>query len=411
MPLIITALLFLVVGLIIGIIIGRLLAGGAVAQQLQDAHRTIERTQAELTYKQQKLEEQKTDIERIGEKFATQFKILAGNIVEEKTKIFTEQQQHNLKTILDPLKENIQTFKKEFEDKFLVESKDRSSLSEQIKQMLQLNQSLADQANNLTNALRGNVKQQGNWGEMILESILEYAGLKRDIHYTVQARSQNTEGQIIQPDVIVRYPDERAIVIDAKVSLVHYEAYCATTDTLERNQHLAQMVRSLKNHIDGLSGKLYHDVIHAFDMVIMFVPIEAAYITAMQADTDLWRYAYNKRVLLISPTNLIAAMKIVSDMWQRDNINKEAHNIAERAGRLYDKLVLFVENFQKVGNQMDKARETWDDAYKQLTRGKGNLISQAEQMKEYKIKTGKSLPAQLIAEAQLEDGMQGEEDV
>jgi DNA recombination protein RmuC len=359
--------------------------------------------QSELSYSKEKLDLQKKEIENIGEKFEGQFKILANSILDEKAERFNQQQEQNLKTILDPLKEHIKTFKDDYELKRSKESEERISLREQIRHMMDLNKTLSEQANNLTQVLRGNKKHQGNWGEMILESILQYAGLQKDIHYFLQQQSANAVGRIIQPDVIVRYPDNRSIVIDSKVSLAGYESLCSTNDKEQQNIFLSGVIRSIKNHVDELSARNYQDVADALDFVMMFVPVEAAYITAMQADNSLWHYAYNKKILLISPTNLIAAMKLIADMWQRDTINKEAHLIAEKAGRLYDKLVLFVENFEKVGGQLTKAYDSWNDAYKQLSKGKGNLISQAEQMKMSKAKASKALPAALVEEALIED--------
>jgi DNA recombination protein RmuC len=365
--------------------------------------------QSELGHREEKLQRQKEEMEHTSQKLEQQFKLLAHTVLEEKSEKFSVQQEQNLKTILDPLKEQIRTFREEYEVKRSKESEERISLREQVKQMMELNKGLSEQANNLTNALRGNVKQQGNWGEMILESMLQYAGLEKDIHYFVQQQSRNDAGQLIQPDIVVQYPDSRAVVIDAKVSLLHYESYCASTTQDEQAIAVNSLLRSFKNHIDGLSSKSYQDINNALDFVMMFVPVEAAYITAMQSDTALWQYAYSKKILLISPANLIAAMKLIADMWQRDNINKEAHHLATRAGKLYDKLVLFVENFDKVGLQLQKAQDCWQEAQKQLVKGRGNAIAQAEQMKGYQAKTSKTLPPKLVEEAMLEDGMAVEE--
>lgn len=392
-----------------------LTAANAEKQQLQTAHTDLQQQvqqvssalatlRAEVVFKDEKLNNQQQQIESIGARFEGQFRILANTILEEKSRSFTEQQDTHLKNILEPLRQNIQNFKQEFELRYNDEVKERVSLREQIRYMIDLNRTLSDQANNLTNALRGQVKQQGNWGEMILESILEYAGLQKNIQYFVQQTTQNADGRTIQPDVIVRYPDNRAIVIDAKVSLTAYERYSTSNTKEEQQECLKAMLLSLKAHIDGLSIKAYHDVQDALDFVMMFVPVEAAYVTAMQADTSLWQYAYSKRILLLSPANLIAAMKLVSDMWQRDAVNRDAYKIADKAGKLYDKLVGFVENFERVGQQLDKAQGVWNDAYKQLSKGRGNLISQAEQMKAYKANTNKSLPAGLTENALIEDG-------
>ncbi|RYZ54565.1 MAG: DNA recombination protein RmuC [Sphingobacteriales bacterium] len=208
--------------------------------------------------------------------------------------------------------------------------------------------------------------------------------------------------QLIQPDIIIRFPDKRTVVIDSKVSLVHYERLinCHPEEVPAATQALT---RSVKTHIDGLSSKSYHDVEGSLDFVFMFLPVEGAYISVMQADTSLWQYAYQKRVLLVSPTNLIAAMKLVSDFWQRDGINKEAHLIAARAGRLYDKMVSFVEHFEKIGAQLQRTEATWQEAYRQLCKGKGNLISQTEGIREFRIKPTRSMPQAILEQATLEE--------
>ncbi|MBK6827115.1 MAG: DNA recombination protein RmuC [Chitinophagaceae bacterium] len=367
------------------------------------------RLESENKNLQEKLASQKQDLEQIGQKFQTEFKLLAGQILDEKTKSFNSIQETSLKNLLDPLKTNIKEFKTEFESKLNQEAIEKGSLSQQIRQMLELNQHLSAQADNLTKALSNNVKQQGDWGEGILESILQYTGLQKDIQYFVQQSSKNEEGDTIRPDVIVKYPDGRALVIDSKVSLVHHTRFCSAETPEEQAQHLGQLLNSLKQHINGLSGKNYQSVNDALDLVMMFVPNESAYITALQTDTGLWQYAYSKRVVLISPTNLIPAMKLVADMWQRDAINQNAVEIAEKAGKLYDKLAGFIDNFEKIGGQLDKAHETWQEAQKQLYKGRGNLLSQAEQMKKLQVKTSKQLPAALTEQAMLEDGIDEEE--
>lgn len=352
------------------------------------------------------LKTQKEEMGKMGENLQREFKLLAGTILDEKTKSFNGIQESSLKNLLDPLKINIKEFKEEFETKLNNEAKEKGSLSEQIKQMMAQNKNLSDQADNLTRALSNNVKQQGDWGEGILESILQYTGLQKNIQYFVQQSSKNDDGETIRPDVIVKYPDGRALVIDSKVSLLHHTRYCAAETPEDQAFQLGQLNNSLRQHITGLSAKNYHDVTDALDLVMMFVPNEAAYITAMQADTTLWQFAYSKRVVLLSPTNLIPAMKLVADMWQKDAVNRNAMEIAEKAGKLYDKLAGFIDNFEKIGGQLDKAHETWHEARKQLNKGRGNVLSQAEQMKKLSIKTAKQLPASLIEEALFEDGIE-----
>ncbi|WP_153795917.1 DNA recombination protein RmuC [Foetidibacter luteolus] len=374
-------------------------------KELIAAQNDVHRMKAEIRFKEEQLATQQQQFEALGHKFENQFKLLAQNILEEKTKTFNQQQETSLNSLLNPLKENIQQFKTEFEAKYKAESDERISLREQVKHMIELNNTLSAQANNLTNALRGQVKQQGNWGEMILESILEYADLQKGIHYFVQQRAEGEEGQALQPDVIVRYPDERSIVIDAKVSLLHYEQYSAATGEGEQQQALNLLLQSVYRHIDGLSGKNYQDAVSALDFVMLFVPVEGAYITIMQADRQLWQYAYKKRVLLISPTNLIAAMKLVYDLWKREGINQNAHEVAQKAVKIYEKLAAFVEDFEKVGQQLDKASASFKDAQKKLNTGRGNVISQASQMKQklHHTKPVRELPSFLVEQALAED--------
>ncbi|GAA3935947.1 DNA recombination protein RmuC [Chitinophaga oryziterrae] len=389
--------------MLLAFIAGVILAFVLTRQKIQTLSAENIQLKVQLDYKNEKLNQQKNEIENIGQKFENQFKVLASQILEEKKNAFNKDQESSLKAILDPLKENISSFKQEFSAKLKTESDDRISLREQVVHMMTLNQTLSEQANNLTQAFRGSVKHQGNWGEMILESILEYTGMQKDIHYFVQKRSINDEGDSIQPDILVKYPDSRTIVIDSKVSLIHYENFYKSTDPVLQQQQLALLVRSIKAHIDGLSGKSYQDVTNSLDFVMMFIPVEAAYITAMQTDPALWQYAYKKRIILISPTNIITAMKLVNDMWQKDSIDRNAKAIAERAGKLYDKLASFVEEFEKIGIHLDRAAGAFQDSRKKMTEGKGNLVSQAHRMKQMKINAKKALPSAIIEEALLED--------
>ncbi len=386
----------------------------ALEERLHDANHIINsldkqkaQLDAELKYKNEQLANQKTELEGIGKKFEAEFKVLAQNILNEKTEAFNKHQEKSLIDILKPLKENIDTFKTEIGSRYDAESKERISLKEQIKLITETNRLLGDQANNLTNALRGQVKQQGNWGEMILESILEHSGLTKDIHYFVQERVQDEEGAAYLPDIVVKYPDGRSIVVDSKVSLNHYEAYSNCRDATEQDACLQQLLRSVYAHINRLSSKDYQQKVQALDFVMLFVPVEGAYITAMQNDTALWRHAYNKKVLLISPTNLIPAMKLVYDLWKKDDISKEAHVIAGRAVKIYEKLAAFVEDFEKVGAQLQKATAVFNDAQKKLHTGRGSVIAQASNMKvmQKHNKPTRKLPAHLVEQALVEDEM------
>lgn len=384
----------------------------ALGKDLRQREREVHELQVKVQMGAEQQAMQATELQKIGQQFTKEFESLAHKVLEEKTSRFDKHQEKSLSDILAPLKENIRQFKTDFEAKYSKESDERISLREQIKHMMELNQTLSTQANNLTNALRGQVKQQGNWGEMILESILEYADLQKGIHYFVQEHTAGEDGQSLYPDIIVRYPDNRSIVIDSKVSLLHYEQYVSGTTVEAQVLSLKGLTDSVYKHIDGLSSKKYQDAVGSLDFVLLFVPVEGAYITMMQAERNLWQYAYKKRVLLMSATNLIAAMKLVYDMWKREGISQNAQEIAEKAVKIYEKLSSFVEDFEKVGSQMEKATATFKDAQKKLYTGRGNVISQASQMK-HKLSHNKpvrTIPAELEELGLINDQQPTDED-
>ncbi len=360
-----------------------------------------------------KLETQKKEVEEIGQKFSKEFQLLADEILEQKSKKFAQQNQENLKTILEPLGKNIEEFKRKVEDTYDKESKERFSLAEKVKELSELNQKISQEAHNLTQALKGSVKQQGNWGEMLLESILQNSGLRKGFEYQVQEfirdnageTVKDEEGRKLQPDVIINLPDERQIIIDSKVSLIAYDRYVASDDKQQQALAIAEHVKSIKVHIDGLSAKNYQTFVKALDFVMLFIPIEPAYMIAMQHDITLWEYAYRKRILLISPTNLIAALKLVSDLWHREQQNKNALKIAERGAQLYEKFVSFVESLEDIGKKIDGAQKSYSQAMNQLSTGRGNLIRQVEMLGELGVKAQRAIPAHLKDESENEDEM------
>ncbi len=350
----------------------------------------------ENKYLKESLDKQKADLEDIGKKFSNEFKLLADQILEDKTQRFTKMNQENLDRLLKPLGENIQQFQKQVQEVYEKESKERFSLGNEVKQLRELNQTISQEAKNLTDALKGQAKTQGNWGEMILESILEKSGLVKGREYAVQESIKDSEGKRFQPDVILSYPDNRKVIIDSKVSLVAYERYSSSTNKEDQDKALIEHLRSIRSHIDSLSSKSYQDMIGSLDFVMMFIPIEPAYMVVMEADSELWNYAYIKRVLLISPTNLIVALKMIHNLWQHEYQNRNALEIANRGGLLYDKFVGFVENLMAIGDSIHKAHTSYESAFSQLKDGKGNLISQAKQLKDLGVKAKKSIPTELI---------------
>ncbi len=350
-------------------------------------------------------------IEELGEKYTTQFKVLANEILEDKSKRFTEENQKNIKQILDPLGIDLREFKKKVEETYEKENKQRFSLEEKIKDLVSLNKQISEEANNLTKALKGQRKTQGDWGEMILENILQQSGLTEGREYLKQAFLRddagntlyNDENQKMQPDFVIMYPDKRQIIIDSKVSLSAYERYNSSEDDIEQKKELDLHISAMYKHIDELYRRNYQQFSKSLDFVMMFIPVEPAYMLAMQKDADIWNYAYRKKVILISPTNLIAAVKLVSELWKKDDQNKNAVAIAERGAALYDKFVGFVENLESIGDSINKSQRTYDEAMKQLKDGSGNLIGQVEKLRKLGVQGKKSLPGTILSDAEIED--------
>jgi DNA recombination protein RmuC len=359
---------------------------------------------------QHSLETQKGEITKIQDESKLQFENLANKILEEKTEKFTTLNQNNLKTILEPFQEKITDLKNRVNEAYEKENKERFSLAEKVKELAELNQQISEDAKKLTRALKGESKTQGNWGEMILESILEKSGLVKGREYFLEHELRDEDnkalfsefsGKKMRPDAVIKYPDERNVIIDSKVSLTAFTELVDETDQdiylIKLNQHLS----SIKNHITQLSQKAYDDYGKSLDFVMMFIPSEPAYIAAMQADQNLWNYAYDRRVLLLNPSNLITSLKLIADLWKREYQNKNSLEIAERGAKLYDKFVGFVDNLEKVGRNLDLAKNVYNDAYKQLSTGNDNLITQTQKLKSLGIKNKKDLPQSLIDNSQI----------
>lgn len=354
---------------------------------------------------QQSLDTQKEEIIKIQEESKLQFENLANKILEEKTEKFTTLNQNNLKNILDPFQEKIADLKNKVNEAYEKENKERFSLAEKVKELAELNQQISEDAKKLTRALKGESKTQGNWGEMILESILEKSGLVKGREYFLEHELRDEDnkalfsefsGKKMRPDAVVKYPDERNVIIDSKVSLTAFTELVDETDADVYAIKLSQHLGSIKNHINQLSQKAYDDYGKSLDFVMMFIPSEPAYIAAMQADQNLWNYAYERRILLLNPSNLITSLKLIADLWKREYQNRNSIEIAERGARLYDKFVGFVENLEKVGRNLDQAKNVYNDAYKQLHTGNDNLVIQTQKLKSLGIKNKKDLPQSLI---------------
>lgn len=347
---------------------------------------------------EKKLAEQQADLQKLQDKFRIEFKNLANEILEEKTQKFTEQNKIKLDEILKPLGEKIRDFEKKVEETYDKESKQRFSLEREIKNLSDLNQQISKEANNLTNALKGQAKTRGNWGEIILESILEKSGLTLDREFFIQQSYTNEHGKRLQPDVIVAYPGERNVVIDSKVSLLAYERYSSSETKEEQDLAARDHLLSVKNHINDLSSKNYQDIyaLKSLDFVMLFMPIEPAYMLAMQYDPNLWNWAYDRRILLISPTNMIAALRMIANLWRVEYQNKNAMEIARQSGELYDKFTGFLENLQDIGTKIDATRKAYDASMNKLSTGKGNLIRRVENIKSLGAKAGREIPKSLL---------------
>ncbi len=331
------------------------------------------------------------------EALTAQFKALAGDILDANSKRFAEQNQAGLSQILDPLRQRIVDFQKKVEDVYVEEGKDRSALKEQVRQLVSLNQALSEDAKNLTSALRGSAKSQGNWGELILERVLEASGLRKDEEYFVQDSQTSEDGKRQQPDVVINLPEQRRLVVDSKVSLVGYERLASAADDAERAQGLRQHLDSVRTHVKGLSDKRYQNLYgQSLDFVLMFVPIEPAFMVAVTNDQQLFMDAWERNVLLVSPSTLLFVVRTVAHLWRQEAQNRNAQEIAKRGAELYDRLVGFVEDLRSVGDKLGAAQTAYTNAEKRLATGKGNVIRQAEMLRELGVKPTKQLNRALV---------------
>jgi DNA recombination protein RmuC len=370
-------------------------------ETIVNLNRDVERFKTENKRLIEDLKTKQTDIETSEEKLRIAFKNLANEILEEKTQKFTEQNRTKLDEILKPLGEKILSFEKKVEEAYHKESNERFSLVKEIKTLAELNQQISQEANNLTQALKGQAKTRGNWGEIILESILEKSGLVKDREYFVQQSFTNAEGRRLQPDVIVSYPGERSVIIDSKVSLNAYERYSSAEIKEEQDLALREHLQAIRNHVNDLASKNYQDLyeIKSLDFVMMFLPIEPAYMIAVQNDPNLWNFAYERRILLISPTNLIASLKMIANLWRVEYQNKNALEISRQSGELFNKFKGFVDDLEDIGKKINATQVTYEAAMNKLATGKGNLIRRAETIREMGVKTEKKLPQTLLDKA------------
>ena len=333
-----------------------------------------------------------------------QFKNLANQIFDEKTKAFADQSKTNLDSILTPFKERIVAFEKKVTEVYATEGKERHSLIKEVQRLQELNQKIGEDAENLTKALKGDTKMQGTWGEIILERILEESGLRKGIEYDSQGGFRDVDGKLLKPDVVVHLPEEKDIIIDSKVSLVAYEKYVRAENDDDRDRAVKEHLISINAHLKGLESKKYDELpgIKSLDFVLMFVPVESAFMLAIDKDSEIFRKAFDKNIMIVSPSTLLVTLRTIQNIWRYEYQNKNALEIAERAGKLYDKFVGFVADLEKIGDQVDNTRKAYDSAHNKLVSGRGNLISRAQTLIDLGVKSRKHLPASVIQGADIE---------
>ncbi|TYP71701.1 DNA recombination protein RmuC [Aquimarina intermedia] len=361
----------------------------------------LTRRNAEFENLQVKNKEQKEEVEKLQERFTKEFENLANKILDEKSLKFTEQNKENIKNILSPLQEKILTFEKKVDQTHKESIDYHAALRQQIIGLKDLNEQMSKEATNLTKALKGDSKMQGNWGELVLERVLEKSGLEKDREYFVQQSFTTVEGQRVLPDVVIHLPDNKKMVVDSKVSLTAYERYANEEDDILRDKYLKEHVTSLKRHVDQLSAKQYQDLydIESPDFVLLFVPIEPAFAIAINQDNNLYNQAFEKNIVIVTPSTLLATLRTIDTMWNNEKQQRNAIEIARQAGALYDKFEGLVKDLTGVGKKIDDAKKDYTSAMNKLVEGRGNLITSVEKLKKMGAKAKKSLPESIIKRA------------
>jgi len=372
----------------------------AEREKLSEAMQSLESSRSYFKAQQEKVEEQKLEIKNNQEKFNKDFELIASRILEEKTHKFTEQNRTNLDILLNPLKENIKAFEEKVEKVYKAESDERNVLKGQIGQLIEQSNLMSLETQNLTKALKGDNKKQGNWGEMILERVLERSGLVKDQEYRIQASLQAGEGNRLQPDVVIDLPDDKHLIIDAKVSLIAYERLVNCENDEETDLYIRQHISSIRSHVNDLSSKNYSELykINSPDFVMLFIPIESCFSIAVQKDAELFNYAWDKRVVIVSPSTLLATLRTIASMWKQERQNRNVMEIARLSGEMYDKFVGFIGDMEGIGKNIRQSQDAYDKAVNKLSSGRGNLAITAEKIKKLGAKTSKQLDQRIIGE-------------
>lgn len=372
-----------------------------IEMQRQQQLQQLAKAEAEFAGLREKLISQKQEMEDLQKKFTTEFENIANKILDKNSEKFTAVNQKNMSDVLNPLKEKILLFEKRVDDTYKQGLKDQTDLRAELKKLYDLNSKISDEANNLTKALKGDVKKQGNWGEVVLERILERSGLNEGADgYQKQFAENSEDGKRILPDVVINLPDNKHIIIDSKVSLISYERAVNANSETERLAHLKDHLISIKNHIRGLSSKHYQSApkLNSPDFVLLFIPIESSFGVAVQEDHDLFSFAWDLKVVLVSPSTLLATLRTIASIWQQENQTRNALEIARQSGALYDKFVGFIGDMEKIGKGISNVQGNYNDAMNKLQTGTGNLVGRIENIKKLGAKTSKEIPKTMLSE-------------
>lgn len=381
----------------------------AAEQQVTALNANVEHLTQQMGEKEREFNEKLGIIERAKQELTEQFKNLANEILEDKSRRFTEQNQTNLAGLLNPLQEKIGEFRTRVEQVYDLEGRQRAALQGEVNKLFELNQAISQDAKNLTSALKGSNKAQGNFGEMLLESILERSGLRRGEQFHPQKSHTTEEGRRLQPDVVITLPEARSLVVDSKMSLGAYTDYVAAEDDVQRAAALKRHLASLKEHIKSLSKKQYQSLyqLQSLDFVVMFVPVEPAYLLAFGQDPAMFQEAWQEGIMVVSPSTLLFVLRLVDNLWRQENQNRNAQDIANRGAELYDKLMGFLTELDKVGAHLTQAQGSFDDARRKLSNGKGNVIRQAQMLVELGVKPTKKLPRSFLAAPEANEDADG----
>jgi DNA recombination protein RmuC len=369
-----------------------------IREQLSEKNSLLARMQAIQEQTQEKLENHKKELAELQQKFSIEFENLANKLFKQHSQDFVQASGKNLTDLITPLKDRLQTFEKKVQDAYDLETRDKISLKQEVKSLFELNRKLSEDAENLTRALKGDTKKQGNWGEIVLERVLERSGLTKGIEFDTQMSTRGEDGQLLRPDVVIRLPENKHLIIDSKVSLLAYEHFISSEDQADKDRFMRQHVDSIRTHIRGLSEKGYQAAgeFDTPDFVLLFLPIESAFSAALQSDPELFSYAWERKIVMVSPTTLLATLKTVSSIWKQEKQTQNALEIARQGGNLYDKFVSFLEDIQKLGNQLNTVQKTYEEVNKKLFTGSGNLVGRAEKLRKLGVKVGKDLPNQYL---------------